>query len=1230
MTNKSPVKSTGTLKRSPKNQSSSGKDIRDNIFSTSERFYEQVLESMKEGVSLSDESGVIIYTNPAEDEIFGYSRGELIGQHVTVQNTYNPAQNKKIVSEVIRQLKKKGVWQGEFSNRKKDGSPFITWAKITALALNNKNYWLCVQEDITDKKKAADRLRQNEERYQTLIEKSSDIIALSDSEGNYTYVSPGIRKVLGYTPEEFVKINGFKLMHPDELSYIGQKFQKLLDNPGTSETIEMRGRHKNGSWRWIEATATNLLSDPKIGAIVSNFRDINERKQSHDSVTQLAHRNQLILESAGEGIYGLDIQGKITFINPAAAKMLGYKDKELLGKPAHFVIHSKKPDGSAYAKKDCPIYKALRDGTVHMIDNEVFWKKNGASFPVEYTSTPIAEKDKLVGAVVTFQDITERKKTEERQIFLDKVGDALFASYEDDLTLKRVAQLIVANIADYCRIVTVDEENNISDITVNHTDPSQVQLVTELYDQYKSDADTTHGVHKILKTGKAELMAVIDEKVYRTIKNNPKLLKIVKSIGLKSYMGIPLVVHGKVIGAITFSSVAPGRIYDKDDLGFVQELGRRIALALDNARMYRETERSRQEAVGERQRLHELFMQAPAAIGVTRGKDHVFEFTNPLYMKLVGRKESLIGKSVRMAFPELKGQGFFELLDQVYTTGEPFIGTEMPLKLERQDTGKVTEGYVNFVYQPFKNSKGKVQGIMAHAVDVTEQVQAKQKLLDSEERFTLAQQAANIGTFDWNIKSGEFLCTRQLEIIYGLKADGFAHKYTNWLKRIHEDDRARVKHELHDATNGKDLDSEFRIVQPDGSVKWIAIRASVFHDDKGRPERLLGINRNVTKRKLAEEALRDSEERFRSLADSMPQIVWTARPDGYVDYYNKQWYEYTGFKTGKDDQSWTTVLHPDDEHLCMDAWYESVRTGKLYQIEYRFKDRQKPGKYRWFLGRALPVRDKTGKIVKWFGTCTDIDDLHRTIARKNELEKITTALTAQRAQLVLLNKAKDEFISVASHQLRTPATGVKQYLGMTLEGYAGELTPQQATFLRQAYESNERQINIINDLLRVAKVDAGKVILVKQKTDLVAMAENIIHEQNSKFTDRQQTVLFAHDQPLLKAQIDADKIRMVIENIIDNASKYTPHGCTIKVKVFKLQDNICVSVKDEGVGVRQKDIEKMFHKFSRLDNPLSIKVGGTGLGLYWAKKIIDLHGGTIEVDSELKKGTLFTIKIPIS
>lgn len=235
----------------------------------------------------------------------------------------------------------------------------------------------------------------------------------------------------------------------------------------------------------------------------------------------------------------------------------------------------------------------------------------------------------------------------------------------------------------------------------------------------------------------------------------------------------------------------------------------------------------------------------------------------------------------------------------------------------------------------------------------------------------------------------------------------------------------------------------------------------------------------------------------------------------------------------------------------------------------------------------------------------------------------------QRLQhLVELNRSKDEFISIASHQLRTPATAVKQYLGMVLEGFVGEVEPRQHALLTKAYENNERQLGIVSDLLRVAQVDAGQVMLRKEEVAINGMLETIIHNLAAIFKQRDQTVVFypAASQP--HVIVDASSIQMVFENLLDNASKYSEEGTQVTVTITSDSKAVTVQIADEGVGIREEDRSRLFEKFSRFDNLLSTKVGGTGLGLYWAKKIVTLHDGTIVYEPNMPQGSIFRVDIP--
>lgn len=257
----------------------------------------------------------------------------------------------------------------------------------------------------------------------------------------------------------------------------------------------------------------------------------------------------------------------------------------------------------------------------------------------------------------------------------------------------------------------------------------------------------------------------------------------------------------------------------------------------------------------------------------------------------------------------------------------------------------------------------------------------------------------------------------------------------------------------------------------------------------------------------------------------------------------------------------------------------------------------------------------------------DVELLSRVLRYSLQRKRIE----AQRIkELVEMNKSKDEFISLASHQLRTPATAVKQYIGMILQGFAGEVADDQKSYLQSAYNSNERQLKIVNAILGIARLDLNKMRLNLVATDLVALVAEVIDDVRPEANARKQSIIFNHDMTRQEIEADQTYLSMAINNIIDNAVKYSKENTSVQVTLSQRKGMCYVKVVDEGVGIAQEDYPKLFKKFSRIDNPLSISANGTGVGLYWSHEVIKMHHGTIEVASQPNVGTTFTICLPLT
>ena len=228
-----------------------------------------------------------------------------------------------------------------------------------------------------------------------------------------------------------------------------------------------------------------------------------------------------------------------------------------------------------------------------------------------------------------------------------------------------------------------------------------------------------------------------------------------------------------------------------------------------------------------------------------------------------------------------------------------------------------------------------------------------------------------------------------------------------------------------------------------------------------------------------------------------------------------------------------------------------------------------------------------------------------------------------------IDRLNSEFVSVASHQLRTPLTAIKWIMEMVLDGDAGEVTADQREYFEQVYESNERMIRLVNDLRRVSQIEMGRITVKPKPRDLVQLARKIIQEMEPTVTERGQTITLECDGSLPKIPFDPEYIRQVIQNLLSNASRRTPAGGEIKVRIYKKGKDLVFMVSDTGYGIPANQQPQVFTKFFRGNNIVQKQTEGTGLGLYIAKGMVEASGGKIWFDSEENKGSTFYFSMPL-
>ncbi|OLY93235.1 PAS domain S-box-containing protein [Cnuella takakiae] len=378
-------------------------------------------------------------------------------------------------------------------------------------------------------------------------------------------------------------------------------------------------------------------------------------------------------------------------------------------------------------------------------------------------------------------------------------------------------------------------------------------------------------------------------------------------------------------------------------------------------------------------------------------------------------------------------------------------------------------------------------------------------------------------------------------------------------------------------------------------------------------------------------------QEFKFVTDFMPQMVWATQPDGYHDFFNKQWYDYTGldYETTK-DKGWSLVLHPDDSERTWQVWHHSLETGAIYQIEYRM--RRYDGVYRWMLGRAIPMRDAAGTIIKWFGTCTDIDDQRRSAELlEQKVAERTRDLQEANENLERSNAELEQFAYVASHDLQEPLRKIRTFTTM-LEGelQRGDLHKSKS-YIERIWQSSSRMQELIRDLLDFSRLNQSEPAAF-ELVDLNTIAKNIIGDLELSIAQKGAEV---HIEPLPHIEAHSVQMSQLFYNLLSNALKFTKAGQVPEVKVScALADPALLEAQhlkgsgtyyhlrfsDNGIGFLNDYAQQIFTIFQRLHNRSTYE--GTGIGLALCKKVVVNHHGAIYAEGEEDKGATFHVLLP--
>jgi PAS domain S-box-containing protein len=503
---------------------------------------------------------------------------------------------------------------------------------------------------------------------------------------------------------------------------------------------------------------------------------------------------------------------------------------------------------------------------------------------------------------------------------------------------------------------------------------------------------------------------------------------------------------------------------------------------------------------------------------------------------------------------------------------------------------------------------------VAFIVDITARKQMENALRLSEERYQLIIDGSHDGVWDWDMLTNRVHTNQRYKEMLGVEQEIEVHRFFNAF--IHPDDQPRVaEHLRRHMEEGEPYQCEFRLFNQQ-TQQYITVlsRGQVLKDRSGKPYRMAGVHTDLTERKQFENALLESEMRFRSIADLSPVMIWMTDPEGHSQYLNQAWEEFAGVSLASIQQTgWRHLVHPDDLPLVLEAFAAAVSNKSACNYECRLKSRT--GEWRWVSVSGKPRYTFDGQFLGMLGSLVDISDLKRA----KDL--------AEDASL-----RKSQFLANMSHELRTPLNAVIGYSEMMKLGLTGELNEKQKKYVHNIHISGKHLLAMVNDILDIAKIEAGRIQVRLEPIEVRTLVKALQEVMSPMAEEKGIGLSFELDPSLTHVIADPTRLKQVFFNLMSNAIKFNKPGGQVTVRMRTRMELdapwFVAEVEDTGIGMPQDKMQELFSRFYQIDSSTARQYEGTGLGLALTRHLIELHEGAISVESEEGQGSRFTVRFP--
>ncbi|HIK17027.1 MAG TPA: PAS domain S-box protein [Leptolyngbyaceae cyanobacterium M33_DOE_097] len=1030
----------------------------------------------------------------------------------------------------------------------------------------------------------------------------------------FLQVNAAFCRMTGYTEAELLTLTVDDINHPSDRDLDRQHFTNLFQGTTTSSQSEKRYLRKDGSSIWVLAT-TNLIHDAagqplRVMAIV---QDITERKQTEAKLRDSEERFHFITQAVNGLIFDWNLRTGETYRSERLYDIVGFRPEDVPSS-ANWWREQIHPDDLPRLESQAT---ELLSSSKQIYDSEYRVRhQDGHWIDVWEQACLIRDEQgqvvRIVGCTV---DITDRKqaevalqeseaiariRAEELETLMELVPVGIWLAHDPE------CQQIIANQAAY-ELMRATPSDFATDSPGDDNYPIKFKLQRDGQDIPAEELS----LQRAGRTGREaleEAELVFEDGVVRHIYGR----------------AVPLVNEaGNVRGVI-------GAYVD------ITENKKAEAALRNSERRFRHLVESNMFGVafgdfsGGIHYVNDYFTNM---VGYTReeietGKVQWIDITPPEYLHLDEK-----------AGVELRAKGVATPFEKEYIRKD---GTRVPVLI-----GSTL----------LQNSDDPQAEIICFYVDLSERKRIEAALRQALYKLNFHVENTPMAVIEWDRNFQVTRWSKTAEQIFGWQSNEMLGRALTDFNLVFEPDSQQVSGVLDRLMLGEEscVFSYNRNYTKQGDVIHCEWYNSSLRDQSGQMFSVLSLVLDVTDRKQAEAALRQSEERYRYLVEAVPQLVWTADAEGYTTYVNQQMCEYIGLPSEQLIQlNWQTIIHPDDVEQADQRWMESVQTGIPYEAEYRL--RRADGAYRWQLLRAMPFKDEQGQITQWFGISIDIHDKQELEEQRSQL--LQQAQTAQ-AEAERANRIKDEFLAVLSHELRSPLNPI---LGWTRLLQSGKLNAvRQAEALATIERNAKLQTQLIEDLLDISRIMQGKLTLTAAPVSLTYVISAAVETVRLAAEAKQIQILLDLDPQVAPVSGDAARLQQVVWNLLTNAIKFTPNGGRVEVRLEQVESenpdgwkrendqeqcnvdtstsispvSVCpyaqITVKDTGKGISADFLPHVFDYFRQADATTTRKFGGLGLGLAIVRQIVEMHGGTVKVESPGEnQGATFTVQLPLN